>query len=103
MRRITNDGNIIISSDGKDNTGMRVDTGSIDLGDANKSPKAVNNGTIEINGLNVNNLLGYSNFGMVANGINEGLDLAAAKEYVNQHFDEAMLSVVYGGVDFEEE
>ena len=40
---------------------------------------------------------------LVANGINEGLDLAAAKEYVNQHFDEAMLSVVYGGVDFEEE
>jgi len=39
----------------------------------------------------------------VANGINEGLDLAAAKEYVNQQFDEAMLSVVYGGVKFEEE
>ena len=40
---------------------------------------------------------------LVANGINEGLDLAAAKEYVNQQIDEAMLSVVYGGVDFEEE
>ena len=40
---------------------------------------------------------------LVANGINEGLDLAAAKEYVNQCIDEAMLSVVYGGVDFEEE
>lgn len=40
---------------------------------------------------------------LVANGINEGLDLAAAKEYVNQQFDEAMLSVVYGGVNFEEE
>ena len=40
---------------------------------------------------------------LVANGINEGLDLAAAKEYVNQQIDEAMLSVVYGGVEFEEE
>jgi len=40
---------------------------------------------------------------LVANGINEGLDLAAAKEYVNQQIDEAMLSVVYGGVNFEEE
>jgi thioredoxin-related protein len=40
---------------------------------------------------------------LVGNGINEGLDLAAAKEYVNQQIDEAMLSVVYGGVDFEEE
>ena len=40
---------------------------------------------------------------LVANEINEGLDLAAAKEYVNQQIDEAMLSVVYGGVDFEEE
>ena len=40
---------------------------------------------------------------LVANGINEGLDLAAAKEYVNQCIDEAMLSVVYGGVNFEEE
>lgn len=40
---------------------------------------------------------------LVANEINEGLDLAAAKEYVNQQIDEVMLSVVYGGVDFEEE
>lgn len=40
---------------------------------------------------------------LVANEINEGLDLAAAKDYVNQQFDEAMLTVVYGGVDFEEE
>ena len=40
---------------------------------------------------------------LVANEINEGLDLAAAKEYVNQQIDEAMLTVVYGGVDFEEE
>ena len=40
---------------------------------------------------------------LVANEINEGLDLAAAKDYVNQQIDEAMLSVVYGGVDFEEE
>ena len=40
---------------------------------------------------------------LVANGINEGLDLAAAKIYVNQQIDEAMLSVVYGGVNFEEE
>ena len=40
---------------------------------------------------------------LVANGINEGLDLAAAKEYVESMFDEAMLSVVYGGVEFEEE
>ena len=40
---------------------------------------------------------------LVANGINEGLDLSAAKDYVSQQFDEAMLSVVYGGVEFEEE
>lgn len=40
---------------------------------------------------------------LVANGINEGLNLAAAKDYVHQQIDEAMLSVVYGGVDFEEE
>jgi len=40
---------------------------------------------------------------LVANGINEGLVLAAAKDYVNQQIDEAMLSVVYGGVNFEEE
>ncbi len=40
---------------------------------------------------------------LVANGINEGLNLAAAKEYVESMFDEAMLSVVYGGVNFEEE
>ena len=40
---------------------------------------------------------------LVANGINEGLELAAAKDYVESMFDEAMLSVVYGGVNFEEE
>ena len=40
---------------------------------------------------------------LVANEINEGLDLAAAKDYVESMFDEAMLSVVYGGVEFEEE
>ncbi len=40
---------------------------------------------------------------LVANGINEGLNLAAAKDYVHQQIDETMLSVVYGGVDFEEE
>ena len=40
---------------------------------------------------------------LVANEINEGLNLAAAKDYVHQQIDEAMLSVVYGGVDFEEE
>lgn len=39
---------------------------------------------------------------LVANGINEGLDLSAAKDYVESMFDEAMLSVVYGGVEFEE-
>lgn len=36
---------------------------------------------------------------LVANEINEGLDLSAAKDYVESMFDEAMLSVVYGGVD----
>lgn len=40
---------------------------------------------------------------LVANEINEGLDLAMAKQYVNQQIDEAMLTVVYGGVDLEEE
>jgi len=40
---------------------------------------------------------------LVPNSINEGIELAAAKDYVESMFDEAMLSVVYGGVDFEEE
>lgn len=39
---------------------------------------------------------------LVANEINEGLDLAMAKQYVNQQIDEAMLTVVYGGVDLDE-
>jgi len=38
---------------------------------------------------------------LVANEINEGLDLAMAKQYVNQQIDEAMLTVVYGGVDLD--
>ena len=40
---------------------------------------------------------------LVANEINEGLNLAMAKQYVNQQIDEAMLTVVYGGVDLEEQ
>ena len=38
---------------------------------------------------------------LVANEINEGLDLAMAKQYVNQQIDEAMLTVVYGGVNLD--